>query len=128
MACEGSAGYFRCPAGVRRAIAEALAGASWQRCWVHFVRNMLARVPKHAHPMVTALVRTIFAQPDQASARHQLEQLPQAWEGRFHQVAALLREAAKDVLAAVSFPAGALASGPLYQRAGPGRAGSWPGA
>ncbi len=90
--------------GLRRAIAEVLAGASWQRCRVHFMRNLLARVPKHAQPMVTALVRTIFAQPDQASARQQLEQVAGALERRFPQVTALLREAAEDVLAYMAFP------------------------
>lgn len=34
--------------GLKRAIGEVLAGATWQRCRVHFLRNLLARVPKHA--------------------------------------------------------------------------------
>ncbi len=54
--------------------------------------------------MVAALVRTIFAQPDQASARQQLEQVAGALERRFPQVAALLREAAEEVLAYMAFP------------------------
>jgi len=90
--------------GLRRAIAEALPGASWQRCRVHFMRNLLARVPRHAQPMVAALVRTVFAQPDQASARQQLEQVAGALERRFPQVAALLQEAAEEVLAYMAFP------------------------
>jgi transposase-like protein len=43
--------------GLKRAIAEILAGVSWQRCRVHFLRNLLAHVPKHAQAMVAALVR-----------------------------------------------------------------------
>src|SRR5918995_4412094 len=34
--------------GLTRAIREVYVGASWQRCRVHFVRNVLARVPKSA--------------------------------------------------------------------------------
>jgi len=90
--------------GLKRAIAEVLAGATWQRCRVHFMRNLLARVPKHAQSMVAALVRTIFAQPDQTSARQQLEQVAHTLERRFPQVAALLREAADEVLAYMAFP------------------------
>ena len=90
--------------GLQRAIGEVLAGATWQRCRAHFMRNLLARVPKHAQPMVAALVRTIFAQPDQPSARQQLEQVARTLERRFRQAAALLREAADDVLAYMAFP------------------------
>jgi len=91
--------------GLKRAISEVLAGASWQRCRVHFMRNLLARVPKHAQPMVAALVRTIFAQPDLASAREQLEHVAANLDRRFPQAAALLRDAMEDVLAYMSFPA-----------------------
>ncbi|PZN00837.1 MULTISPECIES: IS256 family transposase [Thermaerobacter] len=90
--------------GLKRAIGEVLAGATWQRCRVHFMRNLLARVPKHAQSMVAALVRTIFAQPDRASARQQLEQVAANLERRFPQVASLLREAAEEVLAYMDFP------------------------
>lgn len=90
--------------GLKRAIAEVLAGATWQRCRVHFMRNLLARVPRHAQSMVAALVRTIFAQPDRASARQQLEQVASSLERRFPQVASLLREAAEEVLAYMDFP------------------------
>jgi len=91
--------------GLKRAISEVLAGASWQRCRVHFMRNLLARVPKHAQPMVAALVRTIFAQPDLASAREQLEHVAANLDRRFPQAAALLRDAMEDVLAYMAFPA-----------------------
>ena len=49
-----------------------LPGASWQRCRVHFVRNVHTRVPKTAQSMVATLVRSIFAQPDaeQVHAQH----------------------------------------------------------
>ncbi|MBX6378825.1 MAG: IS256 family transposase, partial [Clostridia bacterium] len=90
--------------GLKRAIREVLAGASWQRCRVHFLRNLLARVPKHAQAWVVALVRTIFAQPDPATARQQLRWVADQLEPRFPQAAALLREAEDDVLAYLAFP------------------------
>ncbi len=61
-------------------------------------------MPKHAQSMVAALVRTIFAQPDQVSARQQLEQVARTLERRFPSVTGFLREAAEEVLAYMAFP------------------------
>jgi len=58
-------------AGLRGAIDAVLLGAAWQRCRVHFVRNVLARVPKGSAEMVAAAIRTVFAQPDAATVRAQ---------------------------------------------------------
>ena len=49
-------------AGLKAAIAAVLLGASWQRCRVHFMRDVLARVPKGNAEMVAAAIRTVFAQ------------------------------------------------------------------
>ena len=58
--------------GLRQGITAALASASWQRCRVHFLRNALSLVPKGAQPMVAGVIRTVFSQPDLATARDQL--------------------------------------------------------
>jgi len=50
--------------GLKTAIGSVMLGASWQRCRVHFLRNVLAQVPKGNADMVAAAIRTIFAQPD----------------------------------------------------------------
>jgi transposase-like protein len=55
--------------GLKDAIRAVLQGAGWQRCRVHFMRNALAYVPKAAAQMVAATIRTVFVQPDEASAR-----------------------------------------------------------
>jgi len=49
--------------GLMNAIDATMIGASWQRCRVHFMRNVLTRVPKGHSEMVAAAIRTIFAQP-----------------------------------------------------------------
>ena len=50
--------------GLIDAIASVLPGAAWQRCRVHFVRNVLTKVPKATQSMVATLIRSIFEQPD----------------------------------------------------------------
>jgi putative transposase len=61
--------------GLTQAIGAVLAGAGWQRCRVHFLRNVLARVPKASAEMVAAAVRTIFAQPTAAEVIEQVDKV-----------------------------------------------------
>ncbi len=91
-------------AGLMQAIAAVLQGASWQRCRVHFLRNLLATVPKSAQEMVAATVRTVFAQPAAASAREQWRKVADSLRAQFPRAAALLDEAEADVLAYTAFP------------------------
>ena len=79
-------------------------GAGWQRCRVHFMRNVIAQVPKSAQAMVAATVRTIFEQPDRAAARAQLRQVCATLQERFPKVVALLEEAEGEVLTFYDFP------------------------
>ena len=90
--------------GLKGAIAAVLQGASWQRCRVHFIRNVLAVVPKAAQEMVAATIRTVFAQPDAAGARETWRRVADSLRGRFPRAASLLDEAEDDVLAYAAFP------------------------
>jgi transposase-like protein len=91
-------------AGLRAAIGAVLLGASWQRCRVHFVRNVLALVPKQAQEMVAASIRTAFVQPDAGSVRETWRKVAESLRRQFPRVAALLLEAEADVLAFRLFP------------------------
>lgn len=90
--------------GLKQAIGAVLHGASWQRCRVHFVRNALALVPKAAAQMVAATIRTVFAQPDVASARAQWRRVADGFRPRYPKLAALLDAAEAEVLAYLAFP------------------------
>ena len=90
--------------GLKGAIEAVLQGASWQRCRVHFIRNALALVPKTAASMVAATIRTVFVQPDAASAREQWQRVIDNLGPNFPRLAQLLEEAEDDVLAYLAFP------------------------
>jgi putative transposase len=90
--------------GLKQAIGAVFIGASWQRCRVHFMRNVLARVPKASAEMVAAAVRTVFAQPDALHVRRQLEEVVRMLAAKFPDVAAMLTDAAEDLLAFTAFP------------------------
>jgi transposase-like protein len=90
--------------GLKQAIAAVLAGASWQRCRVHFVRNVLTLVPKSAAELVAAAIRTVFAEPDAASARQRWRSVADGFRKNYPRVADLLDGAETDVLAYTSFP------------------------
>ena len=90
--------------GLKGAIGAVLQGAAWQRCRVHFVRNALALVPRSAAQMVAATIRTVFVQPDSATAREQWRRVAESFQGRFSRLADLLEDAEEDVLAYLAFP------------------------
>ena len=85
--------------GLKQAISTVLTGTTWQRCRVHFMRNLLATVPHGARAAIAAIVRTVFAQPDHASALVQLRKVADGIRSRFPRTATVLEEAAEDILA-----------------------------
>lgn len=90
--------------GLRQAIQTVMQGASWQRCRVHFLRNVLGQVPKASQAMVAALVRTVFVQPDRRAADAQLTQVAAMLRDRYPKAAELLETAAEDILAFMQAP------------------------
>jgi putative transposase len=90
--------------GLKQAISAVLLGAAWQRCRVHFLRNVLAQVPKGSSEMVAAAIRTIFAQPDAAHVREQLAVIAGMLGRQSVKVETMLRDATEDLLAFTTFP------------------------
>jgi putative transposase len=90
--------------GLKAAIGAVFIGSGWQRCRVHFMRNVLSRVPKASGEMVAAAIRTIFAQPDATHVRSQLDEVARMLTVQFPDVASMLTDAAEDLLAFSAFP------------------------
>ena len=68
------------------------------------MRNLLTHVPKSAQSFVATMVRSIFAQPDADTVHEQHRRVADQLETRFPHAAALLDEAAADLLAFTGFP------------------------
>lgn len=90
--------------GLTAAIGAVMAGAAWQRCRVHFMRNVLSRVPKGSQEMVAAAIRTIFAQPDAEAVHEQLASIADKLGRQFPAVQDMLHQAAPDICAFAAFP------------------------
>ena len=90
--------------GLKNAVATVMIGTAWQRCRVHFMRNVLARVPRANAEMVAAAIRTIFAQPDAGAVAEQFERITATLGGQFPDVVAMLVGAREDLLAFSAFP------------------------
>lgn len=91
-------------AGLKAAIRRVFQGAAWQRCRVHAMRNLLAKARHHQRAMIAALIRTIFAQPDAATATAQLRAVVDQLRPVAPDVAELLENMETDLLAYTAFP------------------------
>ncbi|MDT0224140.1 MULTISPECIES: IS256 family transposase [Gordonia] len=91
-------------AGLKAAVAQQFTGSSWQRCRVHFMRNLHGAVSAKQAPVVTAAVKTIFAHTEPAEVAAQWDQVADTLESSFPKVAAMMADAKPDVLAFTAFP------------------------
>jgi putative transposase len=73
--------------GLKNAIAQVL-GCPWQRCTVHFVRDMLGHVSRAQQPLVSGAIRGIFTAPSAEQAHVRLEQVVAQLEPHVPKVAA----------------------------------------
>jgi transposase-like protein len=89
--------------GLKAAIAKVL-HASWQRCRVHFMRNVLAYAGKQGRRVVSAFIGTAFVQDDAEAARVQWRQVADQLRPKVPKLAALMDDSETDVLAFMSFP------------------------
>jgi transposase-like protein len=90
--------------GLKKALSQVFTGSSWQRCRVHFMRNVLAHIPRRDKLAVADAVRMIFNQPDRYSAGLQLQGLANSMEDLYPQAAKLLLQAEEDILVYKTFP------------------------
>ena len=79
-------------AGLKRAIAEVLPEAAWQRCYVHFLRNALDHLPRKANDDCLTELRWLYDRRDAAEARLQLRAWIEKWAGKHPRLCAWVEE------------------------------------
>jgi transposase-like protein len=89
--------------GLRQAIAKVL-GCPWQRCSVHFLRDMLGHVSKAQQPMIAAAIRRIFQATSLTEARQRLVEVVDRLQPVAPKVAGLLEAAEAELLAFYQLP------------------------
>ena len=92
-----------CHEGLKAAIGQVL-GCPWQRCTVHFLRNMLGHCQKSQQPMISAAIRGIFSAASGEEARERLAEVVERLEPVAPKVAQLVLDAEADLLGFYAFP------------------------
>ena len=89
--------------GIKAAVSKVLS-ATWQRCRVHFMRNVLAHAGKSGRRVASAFIATAFAQETPEAASTQWRAVADQIRPRVPKLATIMDEAEHDVLAYMSFP------------------------
>jgi putative transposase len=90
--------------GLKAAVSRVL-NATWQRCRVHFMRNLLAHSGRNGRRLTAAFVGTIFAQENKAAAKQQWRKVVNQLAPSLPKLAVFMDEAEEDVMAYMHFPA-----------------------
>ena len=90
--------------GLKNAMRQVLTGVTWQRCRVHFLRDISDHVPNSAEERVLDMVRSAFEQPTPKHCTVQMDWVIDDLPKEFPKAAGILEEASGDLLAFSSFP------------------------
>ena len=90
-------------AGLRKALQKAFLGCGWQRCKVHFMRNIRAHVSHKEKGFFADKLKAIWLQPTKETAIQVAKMLIEEYKHRFHQAIATLEEGLEDALQYLSY-------------------------
>jgi putative transposase len=90
--------------GLKRAIARHFQGAAWQRCQVHFCRNLLDCLPRKEREKIARQLTSLFQSPDRSFALSRASELIATYQDQYPRFCARLEEGIEDTLACYAFP------------------------
>jgi len=91
--------------GLRKAVRRAFLGCSWQRCKVHFMRNILAHVSHKEKGHFADKLKAIWLQPAKESALQAAQMVIKEYKDRFPQAIETLEEGLEDALQYLAYSA-----------------------
>ena len=89
--------------GLEAAIRKTLPGTTWQRCKVHFMRNILAYVPQTHKERVASRLKLIWKAPDEKTARALKEDFCREYENRYPKAVECLEQGFEDSIGFYAF-------------------------
>jgi putative transposase len=92
-------------AGIRAALRRHFQGAAWQRCRVHFKRELGRKVSYKVLKELMKDLAATFAPAERRECLHRGEEMAAKWQARYPAVASMLRAGAEDCLSVLSLPA-----------------------
>jgi len=90
--------------GMGAALKRSFQGAIWQRCQVHFMRNILSFTPPRHKAKIAEGLKRIFRADTAAEARTRATELAEAMEGRADRAIQCLEDGLEDALAVYALP------------------------
>jgi transposase-like protein len=90
--------------GIRAALARHFQGVSWQRCQVHFKRELWRKVGSRHFKAICSEIATVFAGHDKAECLRRGQEMAERWRARYPAVSRLLESGLEDCLTAMSYP------------------------
>ena len=90
--------------GLVAAIGECFPGASWQRCKVHFMRNILVHVPHKEKERFASLLKGIWLTTDLETAKQRAQELADQYKEKCPKAVETLEEGLEDALTFLAFP------------------------
>jgi len=90
--------------GIRKALARHFQGVAWQRCRVHFKRELARKVSYKVLKELMTDVAAVFEPAERSECLRRGEEMAAKWEGRYPAVARMLREGLEDCLTVLAFP------------------------
>jgi transposase-like protein len=91
--------------GIRSGLTRHFQGVCWQRCQVHFKRELAGKVSYKQRAELMKDVRAVLMPQERAECLRRGEEMAVKWAGRYPAVAKLLREGLEDCLTVLACPA-----------------------
>jgi transposase-like protein len=90
--------------GLKKAIAECLPGAAWQRCYVHFLRNAIDHLPRRRDDDCLQELRWLYDRRELKEARADIAAWLEKWQGRYPKLVAWVEETIEETLTYYRLP------------------------